>query len=74
MIPSSRIETRWLMVGGVTLCLATVGLTAGLGLSPRGKQTAVQPEGDITRLLVHSIRTPGWAWSPWFGPMSTREL
>jgi hypothetical protein len=28
MIPSSRIETRWLMVGGVILCLATVGLIA----------------------------------------------
>ena len=28
MIPSSRTETRWLMVGGVILCLATVGLIA----------------------------------------------
>jgi putative membrane protein len=28
MIESSRVETRWLMAGGVTLCLATVGLIA----------------------------------------------
>ena len=28
MIPSSRAETRWLMIGGVILCLATVGLIA----------------------------------------------
>ena len=28
MIQSSRVETRWLMAGGVTLCLATVGLIA----------------------------------------------
>jgi inner membrane protein YidH len=28
MIPSSRTETRWLMVLGVVLCLATVGLIA----------------------------------------------
>jgi len=28
MIQSSRVETRWLMSGGVTLCLATVGLIA----------------------------------------------
>ena len=28
MIPSSRVETRWLMVSGVVLCLATVGLIA----------------------------------------------
>jgi putative membrane protein len=28
MIPSSRGETRWLMIGGVVLCLATVGLIA----------------------------------------------
>jgi putative membrane protein len=28
MIPSSRMETRWLMVLGVVLCLATVGLIA----------------------------------------------
>ena len=28
MIPSSRTETRWLMIGGVILCLATVGLIA----------------------------------------------
>jgi hypothetical protein len=28
MIPSSGGETRWLMIGGVVLCLATVGLIA----------------------------------------------
>jgi inner membrane protein YidH len=28
MIPSSRAEARWLMVSGVVLCLATVGLIA----------------------------------------------
>ncbi|MDX6607818.1 MAG: putative rane protein [Solirubrobacterales bacterium] len=28
MLPSSRIETRWLMSFGVVLCLATVGLIA----------------------------------------------
>jgi hypothetical protein len=28
MIPSSREETRWLMIGGVVLCLMTVGLIA----------------------------------------------
>ncbi len=28
MIQSSRVETRWLMGGGVLLCLATVGLIA----------------------------------------------
>ena len=28
MIQSSRVETRWLMRGGVLLCLATVGLIA----------------------------------------------
>ncbi len=28
MIRSSRTESRWLMVSGVTLCLATVGLIA----------------------------------------------
>jgi putative membrane protein len=28
MIRSSRSESRWLMVAGVTLCLATVGLIA----------------------------------------------
>jgi putative membrane protein len=28
MIASSREETRWLMIGGVILCLATVGLIA----------------------------------------------
>lgn len=28
MIQSSRTETRWLMGGGVVLCLATVGLIA----------------------------------------------
>ena len=29
MIRSSRTESRWLMIGGVILCLATVGLIAG---------------------------------------------
>jgi hypothetical protein len=28
MIESSRVESRWLMAGGVLLCLATVGLIA----------------------------------------------
>lgn len=28
MIPSSRTEARWLMISGVVLCLATVGLIA----------------------------------------------
>lgn len=28
MIPSSRAEARWLMISGVVLCLATVGLIA----------------------------------------------
>ena len=28
MIQSSRVESRWLMVSGVVLCLATVGLIA----------------------------------------------
>lgn len=28
MIQSSRVETRWLMCGGVVLCLATVALIA----------------------------------------------
>jgi uncharacterized membrane protein YidH (DUF202 family) len=28
MIPSSRGEARWLMIGGVVLCVATVGLIA----------------------------------------------
>jgi putative membrane protein len=28
MIPSSRGEARWLMISGVVLCLATVGLIA----------------------------------------------
>jgi putative membrane protein len=28
MIESSRVEARWLMAGGVLLCLATVGLIA----------------------------------------------
>ncbi len=29
MIRSSRTESRWLMISGVILCLATVGLIAG---------------------------------------------
>jgi putative membrane protein len=29
MIQSSRVETRWLMIAGVVLCLATVALIAG---------------------------------------------
>jgi hypothetical protein len=28
MIPSSRGEARWLMISGIVLCLATVGLIA----------------------------------------------
>src|SRR4029077_4267569 len=31
MIQSSRVETRWLMIAGVVLCLATVALIAASG-------------------------------------------